>query len=265
MALEAVIFDVDGTIADTELHGHRVAFNKAFEEFDLPYRWDPEPYGILLELPGGEQRLERYLLGQGHNPAEAASLAAALQARKQEWFLGLVADGAVPLRSGIRRLLDELIAEGIRVGVATTGGRVWVGELLPTLLGAERAAAFGAIITGEDVAVRKPDPEVYRIALDRLGCHPASALAVEDSHVGLRAAKAAGLACLVARNAYTTSHDFRGADLVVEELGDPGAEGRRPAPVAVVDNPYGIDVEPLIGVATLRRLLAAAQVGTGAA
>jgi HAD superfamily hydrolase (TIGR01509 family) len=254
VTLKAVIFDVDGTIADTELHGHRVAFNRAFEEHGLPYRWEPEPYGILLELPGGEARIERYLLGQGHEPAEAAALAATLQARKQEWFLRLLSEGAVPLRSGIARLLDELLVAGVPVGVATTGGRVWVLELLRTLLGDRRADAFGAVVTGEDVAVKKPDPEAYHLALDRLGCTAAETVAIEDSAVGLRAARAAGLACLIARNAYTRNHDFTGADLVIEELGDePGG------PVAVIDNPHGIDVEPVIGIATLRGLRAAAS------
>lgn len=220
MALEAVIFDVDGTIAETERHGHRVAFNQSFVDHGLPYHWDPEPYGELLVQPGGERRLEKYLLAEGHPAAEAASLAASLQKRKQERFLAIVRDGRIPLRSGIVRLVDELVAAGIAVGVATTAGRVWVIELLELLLGEDRLAAFAVIVTGEDVSALKPHPEVYTTALAGLGCDAAHALAIEDSEVGMRSAKAAGLACLVVRNAYTSGHDFTGADLVVDDLDD---------------------------------------------
>ncbi len=251
-SLGAVIFDVDGTIADTERHGHRVAFNLAFEDLGLPYRWGEEEYGTLLETPGGEHRLTGYLATQGIGPVERASLAKDLHRRKQEIFLDLMHRGAAPLRPGVDRLLDELEAEGIRVAVATTAGRSWVGELLTTLLGPRRAGRFEAVVTGEDVRARKPDPEVYLLALHRLGCAAASALAIEDSEVGVAAAKGAGLACLAVRNGYTVSHDFVHADLVVEDIGGPGA------PATVVANPHGIGVGPVVGVQTLRRLLAAA-------
>ncbi|MGH2719062.1 MAG: HAD-IA family hydrolase [Actinomycetota bacterium] len=218
MPLNAVIFDVDGTIAETERHGHRVAFNQSFEDHDLPYHWDPEPYGALLVQPGGEKRLERYLLTEGHSPEEAAALAASLQRRKQERFLAIVRDGKIPLRNGITRLFDELVGEGIAVGVATTAGGVWVIELLELLLGRERLEAFRVIVTGEDVAELKPDPEVYQKALAGLGCTAAEAVAIEDSRVGMLSAKAAGLACLAVRNAYTADHDLAGADLVIDDL-----------------------------------------------
>lgn len=253
--LQAVIFDVDGTIADTERYGHRVAFNLAFEDLGLPYRWEEEPYGTLLELPGGEQRLGKYLRAQGMPPAEAAPLAARLQRRKQERFLRLLQDGAVPLRAGVDRLMDELAAEGVGVAVATTGGRIWVLELLNRLLGQDRSRRLVTVVTGEDVSVHKPDPEAYEIALQRLGWPASAAVAIEDANVGLRAAKAAHLACLVTANSYTTHHDFSQADLVVDSLGTPQA------PAAVLVNPHGVDVEPWITPATLRRLLAVTVAG----
>jgi HAD superfamily hydrolase (TIGR01509 family) len=252
-ALEAVIFDVDGTIADTERHGHRVAFNLAFERSGLPYRWGEEEYGRLLETPGGEHRLKGYLTAEGLTEERAAALARDLHRLKQAIFLDLMRQGAAPLRAGIDRLLDELAAAAIRVAVATTAGRTWVGELLTTLLGAGRAARFEAVVTGEDVVMRKPDPEVYLIALDRLGCAAASTVAIEDSEVGVAAARGAGLACLAVRNGYTLDHDFALADLVVEDIGGPGV------PATVVANPHGIDVGHMIGVDTLRRLRAAAR------
>jgi len=249
--LEAVIFDVDGTIADTERHGHRVAFNLAFERLGLPYRWDEEEYGRLLETPGGEHRLRSYLTARGLPGEEAASLARDLHRLKQTIFLDLMRQGAAPLRAGIDRLLDELAAAGIRVAVATTAGRAWVGELLGTLLGPERAARFETVVTGEDVARRKPDPEVYLIVLERLGCAAGSTVAIEDSEAGVAAAKAAGLACLAVRNGYTLHHDLSLAGLVVEDIGGPGV------PATVVANPHGIAVGPMVGVDTLRSLRAA--------
>lgn len=246
--LQAVIFDVDGTIADTERDGHRVAFNQAFEAAGLPWRWDEEPYGRLLEVPGGQQRLEGFLRGCGVPPGEALALARALHQDKQARFIKLLQAGAVPLRPGVDRLLDELEATGVRVAIATTGGREWVCELLSVLLGPLRSARFEAVVTGEDVALRKPDPEVYTIALKRLGCEPAEALAIEDSEVGVLAAKYAGMTCLAVRNSYTVGHNLAGADLVVESLGDAGA------PAVVVSNPYDIVVDPLLGAATLQRL-----------
>ena len=252
MGLDAVVFDVDGTIADTERHGHRVAFNLAFERLGLPYRWDEDEYGALLETPGGEHRLRGYLAAHGIGDPDRSRLAAELHRTKQAIFLDLMRRGAAPLRPGIERLIDDLNAAGVKLGVATTAGRSWVGELLSTLLGSRRAAAFEVVITGEDVARRKPDPEAYLLALESLGCAAGASVAVEDSAAGVAAARAAGLACLAFRNGYTSGHDFGLADLVVDDLGGPGA------PAVVVANPHGIDVEAAVGVATLTRLREAA-------
>ena len=244
-----MVFDVDGTIADTERHGHRVAFNEAFASLGLPYRWGEEQYGELLATPGGEQRLGRFLRAQGLPPGEAAPLAAELEHRKQEHFLELIHQDAIPLRPGVTRLMDQLAAGGIPMAVATTAGRVWVTDLLARLLGPRRYGALVTVVTGEDVAARKPDPEAYQVALSRLSCPPGAGVAVEDAAVGLRAAKAAGMACLITTNTYTAGHDFTGADLVVDSLGTPEK------PARVIANPLGIAVEACVGPETLRRLL----------
>ncbi|HEY8200572.1 MAG TPA: HAD-IA family hydrolase, partial [Actinomycetota bacterium] len=187
------MFDVDGTIAETERDGHRLAFNRAFERFGLPDRWDVESYGRLLAVPGGKERLRHHLGGRGMAPDQVEHLVPKLHAAKNEVFLDLVREGSIPLRQGIARLLDELAAEGVRTAIATTGSRDWVVELLSVLLGAGRLARFDVIVTRQDCTRLKPDPELYLLALERLGCPPAAVVAVEDSSLGLAAAKAAGL------------------------------------------------------------------------
>jgi HAD superfamily hydrolase (TIGR01509 family) len=244
------VFDVDGTIAETERDGHRLAFNRAFERFGLPDRWDVESYGRLLAVPGGKERLRHHLGGRGMAPDQVEHLVPKLHAAKNEVFLDLVREGSIPLRQGIARLLDELAAEGVRTAIATTGSRDWVVELLSVLLGAGRLARFDVIVTRQDCTRLKPDPELYLLALERLGCPPAAVVAVEDSSLGLAAAKAAGLTCVVVRNGYTRGQDFSGADLVVDDLGDAAA------PAVVVDDPRSaVAADGVVGADTLERLL----------
>jgi HAD superfamily hydrolase (TIGR01509 family) len=247
--LGAVVFDVDGTIAETERDGHRIAFNLAFERYGLPDRWDIEPYGQLLTVPGGKERLRHHLGGRGMAPDEVEELVPQLHAAKNEVFLDLVRSGSIPLRQGIARLLDDCAAHGVRTAVATTGSRDWVVELLGRLLGPERLARLDPIVTRQDCTRLKPDPQLYLLALERLGCPPERTVAVEDSALGLAAAKAAGLACVVVRNGYTRDHDFTGADLVVDDLGEPAD----PAPV--VHDPHGAVTDGVVGAETLERLL----------
>ena len=213
--MEAVIFDVDGTLVDSERDGHRVAFNLAFEQHNLPYRWEVEPYGRLLETTGGRQRLERYLAGEGMAEAERHDLVPRLHARKNALFRELVAGGAIDARPGVEALLDELERAGVRLAVATTGSRAWVEPLLERLFGATR---FSPVITGDDVEVRKPDPSAYLQALQGLDLAAGQALAMEDSANGVVAARGAGLACVVVANDYTSEHDFDGASLVVDSF-----------------------------------------------
>ena len=241
--LRAVVLDVDGTLVDSERDGHRVAFNLAFEEFSLPYRWSPEEYGELLAVPGGQQRLIAFLTDQGVAEDTRDDLARRLHRRKTELFQELVEQGRIHPRTGVRELLDDLAAAGVRMSVATTGSRAWVSRLLEQLFGLDR---FEAVITGEDAPVLKPDPAAYLRAVEEMSIDAAAdVIAVEDSHAGLRAAKAAGLSCVVVVNDYTSGQDFSGADLVLDAFdGSPAA----------LHDPFGVAPEDRLDVATLARV-----------
>lgn len=216
----AVVFDVDGTLVDSERHGHRVAFNEAFAEAGLPYRWDEELYGELLAVSGGRRRLHHYLTEQGHTPAaEIDTLATRLHEDKTERFRTLAAEGHIPARPGVERLLDELAAAGVTLAVASTGQRTWVEPLLDRLFGLDR---FACVVGGEDVSRLKPDPEAYQEALRQLGASPEQVVAVEDSAKGVAAAVDAGLVCLDVVNDYTRAEVPEGAALVVDGFGNPG-------------------------------------------
>jgi HAD superfamily hydrolase (TIGR01509 family) len=244
---QAVIFDVDGTLVDSERHGHRVAFNRAFEEAGLPYVWGEDLYGELLHTTGGQRRIDGYLAGQGVPEAERAELAPRLHARKTEILQEMVDDGAIEVRPGVARLLGELAAADCRLAVGTTGSRGWVERLLRRLLPEIR---WDAVVTGDDVTARKPDPEVFLVALGELGLPgPDQAVVVEDSVEGLAAARAAGMPCVVVVNGYTADHDLAGADLVLDGFGEPGA------PAGVLADPHGTGCTGILDVAVLRTLL----------
>ncbi|MGH9190290.1 MAG: HAD-IA family hydrolase [Acidimicrobiales bacterium] len=216
--LEAVVFDVDGTLVDSERDGHRVAFNLAFEAFGLPYRWDEVTYGQLLRTTGGQRRLHGYLSAAGMPAAERDQLVPALHDRKTALMTELVDDGAVGVRPGAERLLQELAEAGVALAVATTGSRGWVERLLARLL---PGIGLGVIVTGDEVEARKPDPEAFTTALGRLGLPASAAVAVEDSAEGLTSAKGAGLATVIVVNGYTADHDTSTAELVLDGFGEP--------------------------------------------
>jgi HAD superfamily hydrolase (TIGR01509 family) len=240
-----VIFDVDGTLVDSERDGHRVAFNLAFEEFDLPYRWDVEEYGRLLRTTGGQRRIDRYLKDQGVDEEERAKLAPALHARKTEIMNDLVEEGRVEVRPGAHRLLRELAGAGCILAVATTGSRGWVDKLLTRLL---PDVSFDVSVTGDEVENRKPDPEAFVVALERMGRTADGVVVVEDSSEGLEAALGAGLACVLVVNGYTRDHDVSGASLVLDGFGEPDA------PAEVIADPAGTGCRGILDLETLSRL-----------
>jgi HAD superfamily hydrolase (TIGR01509 family) len=207
------VFDVDGTLVDSERDGHRVAFNEAFAAGGLPYRWDVAEYGRLLAITGGRRRIAAYLRERGHADDEAADLAARLHKDKTSRMRNFILDGLIGPRPGVTELLDALGAAGIPLAVATTGTRDWAEPLVDRLFGLDR---FAVVLTGTEVTALKPDPAVYTEALRRLDVPARQALAVEDSANGLRSAVAAGLPCLVVTNDYTAGSDFTGAAAVYD-------------------------------------------------
>ncbi|MCX5932836.1 MAG: HAD-IA family hydrolase [Cyanobacteria bacterium] len=200
-SLRALLWDVDGTLAETELDGHRVAFNRAFDQLGLPWQWDRATYIELLEISGGRERLRGFLQRQQGGEPEA-SLLEALHQAKQLHYRQLVVAGEVQLRAGVRRLIEAAAAAGLQQAIVTTSGREAVAALLENQL-RELSQLLPLRICAEDVAAKKPDPEAYRLALQRLGLEPGEAVALEDSPAGLAAATAAGLRCLVTLSAAT--------------------------------------------------------------
>lgn len=223
MSIKALIFDCDGVLADTERDGHRVAFNRAFAEHGIDAEWDVERYGQMLEVAGGKERMRHFFEMTGW-PAGAATGHDAfidrLHADKSRAFRELVRNGSLPLRPGIKRIVDEARAAGMQLAVCSTASMESVLCVLD-LLGPGRKSWFEHVLAGDVVSRKKPDPAVYLLALERLGLDAAECVVIEDSHIGLRAALAAGIRCLVTTSAYTLDEDFSGASRVVGNLGDP--------------------------------------------
>jgi HAD superfamily hydrolase (TIGR01509 family) len=223
--LQAILFDVDGTLAETERDGHRVAFNQAFAEAGLNWSWSVEVYGALLAITGGKERIRHFIdKYKPDYPAQAdeAAWIAGLHQAKTTHYLRLLADGAIPLRPGVRRLLDEARAQGLRLAIVTTTTPENVTGLLAATLGEESIAWFEVIAAGDIVPKKKPAGDIYVYTLAQLQLPAEACLAIEDSSNGVLSALDAGIAVLVTENAYTCHDNFRGALAVLSDLGEPG-------------------------------------------
>jgi HAD superfamily hydrolase (TIGR01509 family) len=225
MSLAALIFDVDGTLAETE-EAHRRAFNETFAEAGLPWVWDEPLYNRLLGVTGGKERIAAF---QRQAPREAPRLTsaeiAALHRRKTERYAALLAEGALTPRPGVTALLDRAAARGLRLAVATTTSRPNVEALCRSCWGCTGAELFDVIAAGDEAPRKKPAPDVFLIALERLRLAPGSCLAFEDSAHGLRAALEAGLRVVATPSRHARDQDFTGAAVIAADLAELDLDG----------------------------------------
>jgi HAD superfamily hydrolase (TIGR01509 family) len=219
--MKALIFDCDGVLVDTERDGHRVAFNRAFAAAGIDAEWDVELYGKLLRIAGGKERMTHYFNEHGWpNGTTAETLIPDLHKKKTAIFTDLIAKGSLPLRPGIARIVAEAHAAGVRLGVCTTSDPKAIDGVLD-LFGAERKQWFEIVLAGDVVKRKKPNPEIYDLAKQRLGLDGKDCVVIEDSRNGLLASLGAGMPTLITTSTYTKDEDFKGAARVVPELGDP--------------------------------------------
>ncbi|SDN29776.1 HAD-IA family hydrolase [Actinacidiphila guanduensis] len=284
----ALVFDCDGVLADTERYGHLPAFNQTFQEFGLPVRWSDADYAELVKVGGGKERMKTLLtpdfiakVGLPSDPDALGTEVARWHRRKTEIYTGIIAGGAIPPRPGVRRIAAEAHAAGWPLAVASTSAEPSVRAVLDLAAGPELAAHF-SVFAGDVVPRKKPAPDIYAYAAERMGLDPAQTMVVEDSRNGMLAALAAGLPCTVTTSAYTGQEDFTGAALVVSTLGDPagpeaggagtqdlrggdGPDGSGAVTTEVLADPFGIDPRPYVRLADLAALigLAAKNPGTG--
>ena len=218
-----LIFDVDGTLADTERDGHRVAFNQAFAEAGLDWEWSVSLYGELLAIAGGKERINFYI--NQYKPKFESSLPlpeliSHLHKSKTNYYQKLLGTGAIPLRPGVKRLLIEARTNKIRLAIATTTTLANVTALLEYTLGKESISWFEIIAAGDIVPAKKPAPDIYYYVLEKMNIQPDNCIVFEDSHHGLQAALQTGLKTIVTVNDYTRNQDFTGATLVLNHLGE---------------------------------------------
>jgi HAD superfamily hydrolase (TIGR01509 family) len=222
-ALEAILFDCDGVLADTERDGHRPAFNRAFTNSGIDDEWGVELYGKLLETGGGKERMTAHWDEVGwpdEIPEDGrADKVKALHLEKTDIFMEMIGEGSIPLRPGVLRLVDEAIENGVRLAVCSTSNEKAVSNLVKVLMGDERRSKF-EIFAGDMVKAKKPAPDVYNMAVDSMGLDKSRCVIVEDTNIGLGAALAAGIKCIVTKSSYSADEDFTGATKIIDELGD---------------------------------------------
>lgn len=222
--LEALLFDVDGTLADTERDAHRVAFNMAFQNAGLDWEWTVPLYGELLAITGGKERIKHYIdnyLGGFDYDGDLKAFIRGLHESKTEFYVKVLSEGDIELRPGVERLLNEARESGIRLAIATTTTPENVEVLITQTLGADALNWFEVIAAGDVVPAKKPAPDIYVYAMAKMKLTPEQCLAFEDSENGIHATNGAKLTTIITTNAYTQSHDFTGAALVINQLGEP--------------------------------------------
>jgi HAD superfamily hydrolase (TIGR01509 family) len=252
----ALIFDCDGVLADTELQGHLPAFNATFAEAGLPVQWSDDEYLGLLGVGGGKERMKKALgplLRSRGVIAEDEIIAviAQLHEQKTQRYTELVRTGAVPPRAGVRRLAHQAHAAGWQLAVASTSAEASVRAVLESAMGADLAAHF-RIFAGDVAQKKKPSPDIYLLAMSELGATVGDTVVVEDSGIGLAAARAAGLPTVVTVCPATALDDFSGAQLVVSSLGDPPEVGTR-----IIANPLNVRVKNYVDLEVLEQVIAA--------
>ncbi len=219
--LKAIIFDMDGTLANTE-EVHRLAFNEAFAEFELPINWSVEEYAELLTISGGRERIYQYLRVNKiieHDDLRGFSIE--VHTRKSEIYRDMLNRGHLGLRNGVKRLIEEAQHKGVRLAIATSSSRANVETLLQTTMGEEAIPLFESIVSCDLIGDQKPSPAIYQYALAELGYAPESCIAIEDTSNGNRSALAAGIRTVITTHVFTTDSDFTGASLVIDQLGEP--------------------------------------------
>ena len=213
MTIKAIIFDVDGTLADTE-DGHRKSFNKAFAESGLDWNWDVALYDKLLKVTGGKERIKYYVeswLPDFKKPANYEGFVKNLHVVKTGHYTAMLREGSIPLRPGIKQLIQDARKAGLLLAIATTTTAENVSALLEVGLGKDWASNFAANGCGDIVPLKKPAPDIYNWVLNELKLPPQDCIALEDSNNGLRSALAAGIKTYITTNPYTSKQDFTGA------------------------------------------------------
>ena len=223
--IKAIFFDQDGVIIDTEKDGHRVAFNEMFKAFGYNFQWDVNRYHQLLQISGGKERMRHYFHEEGIFPnlteEEEKELLLKLHKSKTEIFVNLIESGKLPLRTGVKRLMTEAMNSGLILGVCTTANEKSANAIARGML---HDITFEFVLAGDVVKKKKPDPEIYLLALEKTGLDAAQCIVIEDSRNGVLAAKKAGMHTVATTNIYTENEDLSEADIVVTSLGDPDGE-----------------------------------------
>lgn len=226
--IKAVFFDQDGVIIDTERDGHRVSFNMTFKEFGFTDEWDVEYYHELLQIAGGKERMKHHMHTRGFSRPVAAEeeddLIKAMHKRKTAIFVELIETGKLPLRPGIHRFMREAMQAGLVIGVCTTSNEQAAKAVTEKIL---TDIKFDLVLAGDVVSKKKPDPEIYNLALSKVGFKADECMVVENSKNGVIAAKAAGMHVIVTTNGYTEKEDVSSGDIILTCLGDPGGEQAR--------------------------------------